>query len=101
MILMQSDVFLRGVVTNLRLQIRVNTRLVAALLGLCAFPFSAIAITCDEWFEKLKLEPSSVSCVADCTRAGDKAADANKEFYCTPYCRGLCVPDKKGCRYGK
>lgn len=94
MILMQWNMVVLRVVTNLGFQIQGNMRVIAALLGIYIFPFSAIAMTCDEWFEKLNLKPSSVGCVADCTRAADMAADANKEFYCTPYCRGMCIPDK-------
>lgn len=93
MILKQWDMVVLRVVIKLRLQAQNRMHLIAALLGIYIFPFSAIAITCDEWFEKLNLKTSSVSCVADCTRAADKAAEANKEFYCTPYCRGMCVLD--------
>jgi hypothetical protein len=76
------------------LQIQGKVYLIAALISTYAFHSSVIAMTCDEWFEKLNLKRGSVSCQADCTTAADKAADADNEFYCTPYCRGMCVPDK-------
>jgi hypothetical protein len=75
-------------------QIRIKVCLIATLVGIFVFHPSAIAISCDEWFKKLNLKLDSLTCEADCTKAADKAADANKEFYCTPYCRGMCVPDK-------
>ncbi len=71
-----------------------KVHLIATLLGIYAFHSSAIATSCDEWFEKLNLKLGSVGCEADCTKAADKVAEANKESYCTPYCRGMCVPEK-------
>jgi len=63
-------------------------------MGICLFPFSSVANTCDEWFEKLNLKRGSVECVPACNKAADETAGVDKEFYCTPYCAGMCVPNK-------
>lgn len=82
------------VMTKSESQIQGKVRLMVALLTTFVFHSSAVAISCDEWFEKLNLKRGSVNCVSECTKAGDKTADADKESYCSPYCRGLCVSDK-------
>lgn len=79
---------------KLRPQIQGKVYLAVTLLSTYAFHSSAVAIDCGEWFKKLSLKRGSVECVAACTKAGERTADANKENYCSPYCRGMCVPDK-------
>lgn len=89
---------------KLRSKIQGRAYLIVTLLSTYAFHSTAVAIDCEAWFEKLNLKRGSVECVAACKKAGDQTADANKENYCSPYCRGMCVPDKdevKGNEYRK
>lgn len=90
MILMQSGMTVLRAVNKLSLQSKMY--LIAPLLGICAIHSSAIAIDCEEWFQKLNLKRGSVGCEAACT----KAADAMPVHDCSMYCRGMCVPGKDG-----
>lgn len=76
--------------TKYGFQIQVKRHLIAAILGIYAFHLSAVAIDCEEWFQKLNVKRGSVGCEAACT----KSADAMPVHDCSMYCRGMCVPDK-------